>query len=94
VIITRDHNQLSDPRECDAIKKSGLHHVRYTQRREGAHGLALALGAIIAMPMIIGEFRSAGGQRLVQIAGLDPSPARRFTLTDPRHDPPSRYWPR
>lgn len=40
VIITRDHNQLSDPRECDAIKKSGLHHVRYTQRREGAHGLA------------------------------------------------------
>jgi len=44
--------------------------------------------------MIIGELQSAGGQRLVQIAGLDPSPARRFTLTDPRRDPPSRYWPR
>jgi len=95
VIITRDHNQLSDPRECDAIKKSGLHHIRYTQRREGAHGLALALGAIIAaMPMIIDELRNADGQRLVQIAGLDPSPARRFSLTNPRRDPPSRYWPR
>lgn len=37
VIITRDRAQLSDPRECAAIKKSGLHHVRYTQvKRECA----------------------------------------------------------
>jgi len=48
VIITRDRNQLNDPYECDAIKKSGLHHVRYAQRHQGLEGLALALGAVIA----------------------------------------------
>lgn len=44
--------------------------------------------------MIIDELQDADGERLVQIAGLDPSPTRRFTLTDPKRDPPSRYWPR
>jgi hypothetical protein len=34
-LITRDRAQFSDPRECDAIKKSGLHHIRYAQRQEG-----------------------------------------------------------
>jgi hypothetical protein len=31
VLLTRDSRQLTDPRLCDAIKKSGLHHVRYDQ---------------------------------------------------------------
>ena len=35
VFITRDRNQLSDPGECAAIKKSQIHHVRYAQRRRG-----------------------------------------------------------
>jgi len=91
VIITRDRNQLSDPAECDAIKKSGLHHVRYAQRRHGMEGLALALGAIIAaMPMVMADLEQAGGQRLVHITGLDPS--RRYELTDPIKSPPP-YWP-
>jgi PIN domain-containing protein len=46
-LITRDRAQFNDPRECDAIKKSGLHHIRYAQRQEGMRGLALAIGAII-----------------------------------------------
>ena len=63
VLITRDRAQFSDPRECDAIKKSGLHHVRYAQR-PGSRGLALALEAIIAaMPMVIEELETATGQR-------------------------------
>ena len=45
VFITRDHNQLSDPQECRTIKDSGLHHVRFSQRREGLAGLASALGS-------------------------------------------------
>jgi PIN like domain len=64
VLITRDRAQFSDPRECDAIKKSGLHHVRYAQR-QGARGLALALGAII-------EFSSGPGWCL---PGLASTPA-------------------
>jgi hypothetical protein len=93
VIITRDRAQLSDPDECDAIKKSGLHHIRYRQRREGTRGLALALGAVIAaMPMIMDEFAEADGQRLVHIVGLDPR--NRYNSIDPQREPPSQYWPR
>jgi hypothetical protein len=40
VIITRDRAQFSDPTECDAIKKSGLHHVRYGQRQARADWLS------------------------------------------------------
>lgn len=92
VLITRDRAQFSDPGECDAIKKSGLHHVRYGQR-EGARGLALALGAITAaMPMVVEELVNASGQRLVLITAIDSR--RRFDITDPRKTPPSPYWPR
>jgi hypothetical protein len=92
VLITRDRAQFNDPRECDAIKKSGLHHVRYAQRPR-SRGLALALGAIIAtMPMVMEELENATGQRLVQIVSIEPR--RRFEITDPRRTPPSAYWPR
>jgi hypothetical protein len=95
VLITRDRAQLSDPRECDAIKKSGLHHVRYEQRVEGARGLALALGSIIAaMPMVMPELENADGQRLVRITSLDARPRSRFEITDPQRDPALVYWPR
>jgi PIN like domain len=94
LLITKDHSQLSDPRECDAIKKSGLHHVRYEQRVQGARRLALALGAIIAaMPMVMEELLNTDGQRLVRIASIDSRPRSRFEVTDPRRDPPA-YWPR
>jgi hypothetical protein len=95
MIITKDRNQLSDPGECDAIKKSGPHHVRYRQRQDGAYGLALALGAVIsAMPKVMEELQASTGQRLVRIVALDLAPARRFEISDPRRDPPSPYWPR
>ena len=93
VIITRDRGQLDDPAECDAIKESGLHHIRYGQRDKGVQGLALALGAVIAaMPLVMAELEAASGQLLVHIAGLDPR--RRFEITDPRRQPPSPSWPR
>lgn len=92
-LITRDRNQLTDPGECDAIKKSGLHHIRYTQRLEGMRGLALALGALIAaMPMIIQQLEEVDGQRLVRMASIEPR--ERFQIVDPRRTPPSPYWPR
>jgi hypothetical protein len=92
-LITRDRSQLDDPRECTAIKKSGLHHIRYAQRTGGMRGLALAMGAVIAaMPMVMEELEEADGQRLVQITGIDPR--NRFRATDPRREAPSVYWPR
>ncbi len=93
VLITRDRAQLNDPSECAAIKKSGLHHVRYTQRLEGMRGLALAFGALIAaMPMVMQQLQEADSQRLVKITSIDPR--QRFDITDPRRTSPSPYWPR
>jgi PIN like domain len=92
VFVTRDNSQLSDPNECRAIKDSGLHHVRYSQRREGLAGLALAIGSVIAaMPAVMVELEAATGQRLVHIASIDPG-RRRFDIIDPASDPPP-YWP-
>lgn len=92
VFVTNDSNQLADPDECRAIKKSGMHHVRYAQRRDGLKGLALAIGAIVAaMPSVVEHLEEAHGQLLVHIKGLDPTPARRFDVVDPRKSPP-KYW--
>ena len=94
VIVTNDRNQLDDPDELAAIKRSGLHHVTFRQRRRGLVGLGLALGAIMAaMPLIMQELESVESQQLIAIRGLDPTPRSRYTMTDPRRDPP-KYWPR
>ncbi|SRR6266566_1970403 len=92
VLLTNDHGQLSDPRECDAIKKAGFHHVRYDQR-PGLRGLALAVAAIVAaMPDLVEELENESAQRLVRIIGLDPR-RKRFEIVDPQREPPA-YWPR
>jgi hypothetical protein len=91
LLVTNDRKQLSDPIECSAIKKSGMHHARYEQAA-GVRGLALAVAAIIAaMPPLVEELENQGGQRLVRIHSL--RQRRRFDVTNPVTDPP-RYWPR
>ncbi|WP_221354437.1 hypothetical protein [Streptomyces beigongshangae] len=89
---TRDGRRLEDPDETDAIKKAGIHHIRYSQKEGGIGGLALAIGAIIAaMPFVVRELDAADCQRLVHIRGLSPVPGQRFESQDPRQKPP-RYW--
>jgi hypothetical protein len=93
VLLTHDKSQLTNPRLCDAIKKSGLHHVRYDQG-QGTTGLALALASIIAaMPKVMDDLTSARGQRLVRIKSLDRA-TERHEIVDPAKQPPSPYWPR
>jgi hypothetical protein len=90
VFVTNDWNQLDDPSETDAIKRSRMHHVRYNQRRAGLKGLALAIGAVVAaMPYVIEFLEQADSQQLVRIAGLDQN--NRFDSVDPSRNPP-RYW--
>jgi hypothetical protein len=93
VLVTNDARQLDDPAETAAIKKSGLHHVRYRQKYDlGVTGLALALGAVVsAMPFVIADLAMANGQRLVRISSIEPG--GRHVTVDPAVDPP-KYWPR
>jgi hypothetical protein len=93
VIVTKDRRQLEDPVECDAIKKAGLHHVRYTHRRKNLEGLGLAIGAVVAaMPQVMAALEEVDAQQLIRIAGINNTD--RFDMTDPRRKPPSKYWPR
>ncbi|MQS09311.1 DUF5615 family PIN-like protein [Streptomyces alkaliphilus] len=92
--LTKDARQLDDPLETDAIKKSGMHHIRFSQANRGRAGLGLAMGAVIAaMPLLVDELDEADGQRLVHIKGLNPGSKHRFDQVDPLRSPP-RYWPR
>jgi hypothetical protein len=93
VLVTNDKSQLNNPDICDAIKKSGLHHVRYDQG-PGTTGLAHALAAVIAaMPKVMDDLQSASSQRLVKIKNLDRA-THRYEIVDPARNPPSHYWPR
>lgn len=94
VFLTKDSRQLEDPLETGAIKKSGLHHIRFSQAHKGMVGLGLAMGAVVAaMPLIIGELDEADAQQLIHIKGLNPAGKHRFESVDPSVSPPS-YWPR
>jgi PIN like domain len=95
VFLTNDIRQLEDPDEIDAIRRSGIHHVRYRVPRARTVTLAhlgLALGAVAAaMPLVIVDLAKAEGQRLVLIKGVSTAPADRYEALDPRRTPP-RYW--
>ncbi|WP_216591788.1 DUF5615 family PIN-like protein [Streptomyces brasiliscabiei] len=94
VFLTKDGRQLDDPSETAAIKKSGMHHIRFSHGHKGMAGLGLAMGAVIAsMPLLVPELEAAEGQRIVHIKGLNPGGKQRFDLVDPAKEPP-RYWPR
>ena len=92
--LTKDGRQLEDPSETAAIKKSGMHHIRFSHGHKGMVGQGLAMGAVIAsMPLLIRELDTVQGRQLVHIKGLNPGVKQRFDLVDPAKEPP-RYWPR
>ncbi|MET8634391.1 hypothetical protein [Streptomyces sp. NPDC004680] len=92
--LTKDGRQLEDPSETAAIKKSGMHHIRFSHGHKGMVGLGLAMGAVVAaMPLIVRDLDKAESQQLIHIKGLNPGSKQRFDLVDPSKTPP-RYWPR
>ncbi|MFD4477160.1 DUF5615 family PIN-like protein [Streptomyces sp. NPDC058471] len=92
--LTRDARQLEDPSETEAIKRSGMHHIRFSQAHRGMAGLGLAMGAVVAaMHLIVGELNEVNTQQLIHIKGLNPVSKHRFERVDPSVSPPS-YWPR
>lgn len=92
VLLTNDAQQYVKPAECDAIRRSGLHHVTYRMPEEGRDGLALACAAICAaLRGLVAELAAASGQRIGAVTSLPPD-ARPYTITDPGTTPPSPYW--
>jgi hypothetical protein len=89
-ILTLDVNQLSDPDECRALRRSGLHHISLHQGRtiSGLKGLARVMGSVIAVPYVLEDLDQAPGQRIVELSLL--SARRRHAMFDPRTEP-SRY---
>lgn len=83
--------QFNVPKECDAIQKSGMHHVSY-EVPTGLAGLGLASGALCAAILpVVAELETLDKQHIVKITGLDKS-RKRFEVTDPSVTPPSAYW--
>ena len=88
--VTNNFGQFDDPTECDAIKRSGMHHVTY-DLDEGLDGLGRACGALAAaMHGLIAELDRAPRQRIARVTGL--AKRTRYTITDPTVAPPSAYW--
>lgn len=91
VFVTNNFGQFNDPNECDAIRKSGLHHVTY-EIDNGRDGLGRACGSLCAAMLgILTELEAHTSQRLIRVTGLQAG-RRRYTITDPSIDPPSPYW--
>jgi hypothetical protein len=91
VFVTQNIGQFRDPAECDAIKRSGMHHISY-QVPPGLKGFGLASGALVAaIQPIVTELDSITKQRIVRITGLNTN-RKRYEVTDPALDPPSPYW--
>lgn len=92
MFITNDTRQYDDPDECRAIRDSRLHHVTYALPLNGLDGIALACGAICAgLRGLVGELESVKEQRVAKITSFEKS-RKRYTISDPRTDPPSPYW--
>ena len=91
VFITQNVGQFNDPSECDAIKRSGMHHVSY-EVPSGLKGLGLASGSLCAAILpVVTELGLLSRQHIVKITGLDKS-RKRYEVTDPALQPPSPYW--
>lgn len=90
-ILTNDLGQFNDPAECDAIRKSKLHHITY-ELDDGLYGLARASASICAAVRgVVSDLIAAPSQRIVRIKSVSKS-GKRHTTTNPATDPPSPYW--
>ncbi|MEI6621174.1 MAG: hypothetical protein WCP28_04635 [Actinomycetes bacterium] len=92
LIITNDLRQLEDPEETKAIKRSGLHHLRYRRKGRGLAAQAGSLASLVAaLPAVVEVIESVQSQRLFLAHSLSLTQSARVEVTDPKMDPP-RYW--
>ncbi|GII65301.1 hypothetical protein Skr01_53860 [Sphaerisporangium krabiense] len=91
-ILTNDGKQMERPREVAAIKASGLHRIEYPHKHAGLAGMAVAIATVVAgLPAALTALEEADGQRLITLRGIDPTPASRLRVINPKTDPP-KHW--
>ncbi|GGK80980.1 hypothetical protein Sme01_44540 [Sphaerisporangium melleum] len=92
VVLTNDGRQMQREREVAAIRASGLHRVEYPHRHSGLAGLSIAIATVVAgLPGALAMLEEADGQRLITLRGVDPTPASRLRVIDPKVSPP-KFW--
>lgn len=93
-LVALDVDQLAEPEEWRALKRSGLHHVSLRQGRTvtGASGVARVMASLIAaMPYVLTDLADAGAQRIVEVRLLAGS--ARHVSYDPRKEKARYpYW--
>ncbi len=93
-IVVLDLDQLADPDEWRALRRSGLHHISLRQGRlvRGQTGLARVMASLIlAMPYVLQDLVAVDSQRLVEIALL--TGGKRHEMFDPvREQQRYPYW--
>lgn len=93
VLPTNDAKQMQRQHEVEAVARSRVHRVQYPHRHGGLVGIGVAMATVCAaLPSVLDELSDASGQQLVTLTGIDPRPGSRYTVTDPRQDPP-KFWP-
>jgi hypothetical protein len=92
-LVTADVDQLEDYEECRAIKKAGIHHIRFDLSGKGVAMAAGAIATVVAgLPLVVPRLEREPGQRLVELKTVRTGESQ-FTITDPEKDPPTLYWP-
>lgn len=92
LFITNDLNQLNDPEETKAIRKSGTHHLTVEASGEGLKRNASLLASLTAsLPAVMEEIANAESQLLIRVKKVGITKSTRLEVTDPRKEPPT-YW--
>lgn len=92
LFVTNDLHQLSDPAETRAIRKSGLHHLRYEVRGKGIRAVTSGLAALlVAFPHVLDVLEQSSSQRVFRARAISTSLKSRVEIVDPRSEAP-RYW--
>ena len=93
-ILAVDVDQLVEPTEWRALKRSKLHPISLRQGRtvRGASGVARVVASlIVAMPYVLSDLEDADDQRIVEVSLL--SATSRHESFDPRREQARYpYW--
>lgn len=84
LIITNDRDQINDPAESRAIRRSGIHHLLYPRfGGKGFSGFTLTLAALLAaLPAVLAAIADSDNQLFIKVRKISPQAADRIHIRD------------